>query len=112
METINATPVSFTDGAITEIKRLYTEQPTGKYLRVGAKGGGCSGLTYVLDFDVKETNDDLFEIDGIQCIMDKGQGMYLLGMEIDWDNGLNNRGFTFSNPNASKTCGCGTSFAV
>ncbi len=112
METLTAAPVSFTESAITEIKRLYTEQPTGKYLRVGAKGGGCSGLTYVLDFDVKETNDDLFAIDGIQCIMDKGQGMYLLGMEIDWDNGLNNRGFTFSNPNASKTCGCGTSFAV
>jgi iron-sulfur cluster assembly protein len=112
METLNATPVSFTESAITEIRRLYTGQPEGKYLRVGAKGGGCSGLTYVLDFDEKGANDDLFEIDGIQCIMDKGQGMYLLGMEINWDNGLNNRGFTFSNPNASKTCGCGTSFAV
>jgi len=112
METINATPVSFTASAITEIKRLYTQQPEGKYLRVGAKGGGCSGLTYVLDFDTKDVNDDLFETGGIQCIMDKGQGMYLLGMEINWDNGLNNRGFTFSNPNASKTCGCGTSFAV
>lgn len=112
METINTTPVSFTESAITEIKRLYAQQPGGKYLRVGAKGGGCSGLTYVLDFDTKGVNDDLFEIGGIQCIMDKGQGMYLLGMEINWDNGLNNRGFTFSNPNASKTCGCGTSFAV
>ena len=112
METINATPVSFTESAITEIKRLYTLQPEGKYLRVGAKGGGCSGLTYVLDFDTKDVNDELFETGGVQCIMDKGQGMYLLGMEINWDNGLNNRGFTFSNPNASKTCGCGTSFAV
>ncbi|MBK8089548.1 MAG: iron-sulfur cluster assembly accessory protein [Chitinophagaceae bacterium] len=112
METINATPVSFTESAITEIKRLYTQQPQGKYLRVGAKGGGCSGLTYVLDFDTKDVNDELFETGGVQCIMDKGQGMYLLGMEINWDNGLNNRGFTFSNPNASKTCGCGTSFAV
>ena len=112
METINATPVSFTESAITEIKRLYTQQPEGKYLRVGAKGGGCSGLTYVLDFDTKDVNDELFETGGVQCIMDKGQGTYLLGMEINWDNGLNNRGFTFSNPNASKTCGCGTSFAV
>jgi len=112
METINATPVNFTESAITEIKRLYTQQPQGKYLRVGAKGGGCSGLTYVLDFDTKDVNDELFETGGVQCIMDKGQGMYLLGMEINWDNGLNNRGFTFSNPNASKTCGCGTSFAV
>lgn len=112
METLNITPVSFTTGAVTEIKRLYTQQPQGKFLRVGAKGGGCSGLTYVLDFDEQGVNDELFEIDGIQCIMDKGQGMYLMGMQIDWDNGLNNRGFTFSNPNASKTCCCGTSFAV
>ncbi len=112
METMNLTPVSFTAGAVSEIKRLYTQQQEGKFLRVGAKGGGCSGLTYVLDFDEQGPNDELFEIDGIQCIMDKGQGMYLMGMQIDWDNGLNNRGFTFSNPNASKTCGCGTSFAV
>lgn len=112
METTNTTPVSFTASAVDEIKRLYTQQPEGKYLRVGAKGGGCSGLTYVLDFDEKDVNDEVFDINGIQCIMDKAQGMYLLGMEINWDNGLNNRGFTFSNPNASKTCGCGTSFAV
>lgn len=112
METINTTPVSFTASAVDEIKRLYTQQPEGKYLRVGAKGGGCSGLTYVLDFDEKDVNDEVFDINGIRCIMDKAQGMYLLGMEINWDNGLNNRGFTFSNPNASKTCGCGTSFAV
>ena len=75
-------------------------------IRVSVKGGGCSGLSYVLDFDTKEDNDELFDIDGIPCIMDKGQGMYLYGMQIDWDNGLSNRGFTFSNPNASKTCGC------
>lgn len=112
METMNAAPVTFTEGAVTEIKRLYTQQPQGRYLRVGAKGGGCSGLTYVLDFDEQTENDELFEINGVQCIMDKSHGLYLMGMEIHWDNGLNNRGFTFSNPNASKTCGCGTSFAV
>ncbi len=112
MEIMNAAPVTFTDGAVSEIKRLYTVQPEGKYLRVGAKGGGCSGLTYVLDFDEQTENDELFEVNGVQCIMDKSHGLYLMGMEIDWDNGLNNRGFTFSNPNASKTCGCGTSFAV
>jgi iron-sulfur cluster assembly accessory protein len=113
METINTTtPVSFTSTAITELKRLWALQAAGKCLRVGAKGGGCSGLTYVLDFDEQTANDECFEIEGIPCVMDKSQGMYLFGMEIDWDNGLNNRGFTFSNPNASKTCGCGTSFAV
>lgn len=112
METISMAPVTFTATALNELKRLSTEQLEGKYLRVGAKGGGCSGLSYVLEFDDKKENDEMFEIEGITCIMDKSHGMYLMGMQIDWDNGLNNRGFTFSNPNASKTCGCGTSFAV
>ncbi len=112
METISMIPVTFTATALDELKRLSTQQQEGKYLRVGAKGGGCSGLSYVLEFDDKKENDEMFEIEGITCIMDKSHGMYLMGMQIDWDNGLNNRGFTFSNPNASKTCGCGTSFAV
>lgn len=112
METISITPVTFTATAMQELKRLAAQQPEGKYLRVGAKGGGCSGLSYVLEFDEKKENDEVFEIDGLTCIMEKSHGMYLYGMQIDWDNGLNNRGFTFSNPNASKTCGCGTSFAV
>lgn len=112
METISITPVTFTATAMEELKRLSAQQTEGKYLRVGAKGGGCSGLSYVLEFDEKKENDEVFEIDGLTCIMEKSHGMYLYGMQIDWDNGLNNRGFTFSNPNASKTCGCGTSFAV
>ena len=112
METLSAAPVTFTVTAAAELNRLAATQPEGKYLRVGAKGGGCSGLSYVLEFDEKKENDELFEIAGITCIMEKSHGMYLYGMQVDWDNGLNNRGFTFSNPNASKTCGCGTSFAV
>ena len=112
METMSIAPVTFTATAMQELKRLAAQQPEGKYLRVGAKGGGCSGLSYVLEFDEKKENDEVFEIDGLTCIMEKSHGMYLYGMQIDWDNGLNNRGFTFSNPNASKTCGCGTSFAV
>lgn len=112
METLSVAPVTFTATAAAELNRLAATQPADKYLRVGAKGGGCSGLSYVLEFDEKKENDELFEIAGITCIMDKSHGMYLYGMQVDWDNGLNNRGFTFSNPNASKTCGCGTSFAV
>jgi iron-sulfur cluster assembly protein len=112
METISIAPVTFTATAMGELKRLAAQQPEGKYLRVGAKGGGCSGLSYVLEFDDKKENDEVFEIDGLTGIMEKSHSMYLYGMQIDWDNGLNNRGFTFSNPNASKTCGCGTSFAV
>jgi iron-sulfur cluster assembly protein len=63
-------------------------------------------------FDAATEKDERFEIEGISCIMDRSHGIYLAGMEIDWQGGLNSRGFTFNNPNASKTCGCGTSFAV
>jgi iron-sulfur cluster assembly accessory protein len=107
-------PVSFTTGAIAEVNRLMNEPgfDSTQRLRVGVKGGGCSGMTYVLGFDTATAEDDLFEIEGVPCIMNKSHGLYLYGMEIDWQGGLNSRGFTFSNPNASKTCGCGTSFAV
>lgn len=111
--TINA-PVTLTPNAVAEVKRLMGEEgfDTNKALRIGVKGGGCSGMTYVLGFDDQQETDDEFYIDGVKCIMNKSHGIYLMGMEVDWEDGLNSRGFTFSNPNASKTCGCGTSFAV
>lgn len=112
METTTSTPVTFTASAVNELKKVIAADNSNRYLRVGAKGGGCSGLSYVLEMDERMENDELFEVEGIQCIMDKNHELYLFGMEINWDNGLNNRGFTFTNPNASKTCGCGTSFAV
>ena len=114
METTIAAPVSFTQGAVDEVKRLMGEEgfDKSKYLRVGVKGGGCSGISYVLGFDDKTGKDETYEADGFNFIMNKSHGIYLMGMEIDWSNGLNARGFTFTNPNASKTCGCGTSFAV
>ena len=114
METTISAPVSLTTRAIDQIKRLMAAEgfDHSQALRVGVKGGGCSGMTYVLGFDAKNEADDEFEMDGITCVMNKAHGMYLMGMEIDWQDGLNSRGFTFSNPNASKTCGCGTSFAV
>lgn len=107
-------PVSFTPSAINEIKRLMTEQSydNTKLLRVGVKGGGCSGMTYVLEFDTATEKDKTFSIDDVPMIMDKSHELYLAGMEINWEGGLNSRGFTFKNPNASNTCGCGTSFAV
>lgn len=83
-----------------------------KQLRIGVKGGGCSGMTYILDFDQMKDNDEQFEVEGVPFIVDKSHGIYLVGMEVDWQGGLNSRGFTFNNPNASTTCGCGTSFAV
>lgn len=113
VNTINA-PVTFTSAAVEELKRLMGEEgfDENKKLRVGVKGGGCSGMTYVLEFALPTEKDELFEIDGIPCIIDKSHSLYLAGMEINWEGGLNSRGFTFKNPNASTTCGCGTSFGV
>ncbi len=107
-------PVKFTDTAIVEIRRLFENKVEGseKLLRVGVKGGGCSGLSYLLEMDERSERDEVFDIDGIPCLIDPAHSMYLFGMEIDWKNGLDARGFIFNNPNASSTCGCGTSFAV
>ena len=114
MQTAIDTPVTLTAGAVAELKKLINEPgfDNSQYLRVGVKGGGCSGMTYVLGFDQKSAADEEFDLNGITCVMNKAHAIYLMGMEIDWQDGLNSRGFTFSNPNASKTCGCGTSFAV
>ena len=114
MEMTITTPVTLTPGALAEIRRLMAQEgfDTTQVLRVGVKGGGCSGMSYILGFDHKEDNDNQFEVDGIACVMNKSHEIYLYGMEVDWQDGLNNRGFTFRNPNASSTCGCGTSFAV
>ena len=112
--TIVKKPVHLTEGAVNQLKRIYSEQNLGGEhgLRIGVKGGGCSGFSYVLGFDVQKDKDDVYEIDGMKVFMEKAHSIYLLGMEIDWVDGLNNRGFTFKNPNATDTCGCGTSFSA
>ena len=112
--TVVSSPVTFTAGAVKEIRRLMSEPgfDTTQSLRVGVKGGGCSGMSYILGFDKKADIDKEFEIEAIPCIINKSHELYLAGMEIDWSDALDNRGFTFSNPNASSTCGCGSSFAV
>lgn len=109
-----AAPVTLTQNAVKEVHRLMNEESfdNSKYLRIGVKGGGCSGLSYILGFDEKNPEDEVYEYEGLSFIMNKSHGIYLMGMQVDWQDGLNARGFTFSNPNASKTCGCGTSFAV
>ncbi len=114
MDTLAVAPVKLSANAIKEVKRLMNEAgfDSVQQLRIGVKGGGCSGMTYVLGFDNVEGDDDMFELDGIPVIMKKSHGMYLFGMEVDYQDGLNARGFVFKNPNASSTCGCGTSFAV
>lgn len=107
-------PVTFTEAAIVELKRLMTTENTSpeNALRVGVKGGGCAGMTYVLAFDKPTEKDKHYSIEGIPVIMDKSHGLYLLGMQVDFEQGLNSRGFVFANPNAKNTCGCGTSFSV
>lgn len=107
-------PITLTEGAVKQLNRIRVDQnvPEDYGLRVGVKGGGCSGFSYVLGFDVKKENDEVHEINGIKVLLQKSHAIYLLGMEIDWVEGLNNRGFSFNNPNASETCGCGTSFSA
>ena len=114
METLVSTPVKLTDSAVAEVKRLMREPgfDASQYLRLGVKGGGCSGMTYVLGFDKQEEDDEMFAIDGVPVVMKNSHGMYLFEMTVDFSDGLNARGFVFNNPNASTTCGCGSSIGV
>jgi iron-sulfur cluster assembly protein len=106
--------VKLTASTIAELHRLMNEDgfDRNQYLRIGVKGGGCSGLSYILAFEEKMPEDELVEIQGIMCIINPSHAIYLYGMEVDWGSGLDARGFLFNNPNASSTCGCGSSFAV
>jgi iron-sulfur cluster assembly protein len=83
------------------------------FIRVGVKGGGCSGLSYELDFDCDiKQGDQIFENDGLRIVCDKKSLLYLLGTELDYSDGLRGKGFEFKNPNAQRVCSCGESFAV
>ena len=88
-------------------------RPEGSFIRVGVEGGGCSGLSYKLEFDsVKKEGDQEFEDKGIKIMVDKKSFLYLVGTELEYTGGLNGKGFVFNNPNANRTCGCGESFSV
>jgi len=110
--TFTTAPISITSTALAQLERIRQEQniPADYALRVGVKGGGCSGFTYILGFDEVKPDDQRFTLGDLPVLMNKAHGLYLLGMEIDWVEGLNNRGFSFNNPNATESCGCGTSF--
>jgi iron-sulfur cluster assembly protein len=99
---------------INAIKLMAEDNsPEGSFIRVGVDGGGCSGLSYKLEFDhVMREGDQVFEDNGIKVVVDKKSFLYLVGTELDYSGGLNGKGFVFNNPNASRTCGCGESFAV
>ncbi|WKN29934.1 iron-sulfur cluster assembly accessory protein [Porifericola rhodea] len=107
--------IKVTDKAKEKIHALRTEEgySDNHNIRVAVKGGGCSGLMYDLIFDSKvEESDQVFEDQGIKILVDKKSLLYLLGTTLDFSDGLNGKGFQFVNPNATRTCGCGESFAV
>lgn len=114
MATVDTLSVSFTPSAMAELKDIQVQEGAGadKGLRVGVKGGGCSGLSYILEFDAPGAFDDIFEIDGLKVLLDKRHALYISGMQVDFQAGLNDRGFIFENPQAKTSCGCGTSFSA
>ena len=112
--TIKKAPITITERALAEVKTIMKDKnvPEGYGLRIGVQGGGCSGMSYLLGFDKAKEADETFDLEGVTLIMDKKHGMYVMGMEVDFQDGLNARGFTFNNPQAKSTCGCGSSFSA
>jgi iron-sulfur cluster assembly protein len=107
--------IALTERAVSEIRRIINEQKLGETtaLRVGVKGGGCSGFSYTLGFDDQISEvDQLNDIEGVRVVCDPKSFLYLNGTQIDFEDNLMGRGFKFGNPNASKSCGCGESFSV
>lgn len=109
--------ITINETALKHLEEIMKEEGIGvdtHYLRVGVKGGGCSGLSYIMDFDDNKTEqDELIEVsNGLRVIIDKKSVLYLFGTELQYSSGLNGKGFQWVNPNASRSCGCGASFAI
>jgi len=106
--------IEISDNALSEVRRMMDkEQVNAAGMRVGVKGGGCSGLSYNLAFESQaRTGDKVFERDGIKLFCDLKSYIYLNGTVLDYDSGLMGKGFVFMNPNAKKSCGCGSSFST
>lgn len=107
--------IQVTESAAKQIAHLKQSeaQPDEAFLRVKVVTGGCSGMSYKLDFDVNSLPDDkVVESNGVKLAVDKKSYLYLVGMNLDYQGGLNGQGFVFNNPNATRTCGCGSSFGV
>jgi iron-sulfur cluster assembly protein len=114
-----APPITVTEKAAAEVKRIIAEQPSGTtpekiYLRLRVVGGGCSGFQHKLDLDpqINEKLDDVFEFHGVPVVIDRRSLMYLAGATVDYHDDLNRRGFSITNPNAKSHCGCGSSFSM
>lgn len=105
--------IQLSENAKTEVQRLLGQEKPGSFLRVSVKGGGCSGLSYDVKFDhLEQPYDRTFDLDGVRVVCDSKSLVYLDGMTVDFSKDLVGGGFRFVNPNASGTCGCGTSFSV
>ena len=108
--------IKVSDIAKKKVVTLMEEEgfnPFNDFVRVGVKSGGCSGLSYELNFDSEKTeSDQVFEDNDVKIIVDKKSYLYLIGTTLDYSGGLNGTGFVFSNPNAQRTCGCGESFSL
>lgn len=108
-------PIVLTERAVAEVRNIMESNsiPETYGLRVGVKGGGCSGLSYTLGFDAEQREGDkIIEQDGVRLFIDGKSLFYLMGTQLDYTDGLTGRGFVFNNPQAAKTCGCGSSFGV
>jgi len=103
--------IELTEGARAEVRRLMAEQDQAG-LRLGIKGGGCSGLSYLLEFTEERDGDTVVEFDDFRVFLDRKSTIYLRGVTLDHQAGLDGRGFVFHNPQASNTCGCGESFSL
>ncbi|MAF77750.1 MAG: iron-sulfur cluster assembly accessory protein [Halobacteriovoraceae bacterium] len=110
----NKQVVELTDKAIEQVKQIFASEDKGPGmgLRLGVVGGGCSGLSYKIDFDQKKEKDNVQDYGDFQVYIDLKSSIYLKDVILDFKDGLNGKGFVFSNPNASNTCGCGESFSV
>jgi len=107
--------IKVSDSAKNQVDILLNDgsHPAGSFVRVGVKGGGCSGLMYNLEFDQEMGDgDQVFEDNGVKVVVDKKSFLYLIGTELQYSGGLNGKGFEFHNPNANRTCGCGESFSI
>ncbi|MTI88475.1 MAG: iron-sulfur cluster assembly accessory protein [Balneolaceae bacterium] len=113
-DVLTGEPVTLTQRAARQVEKIKENEDLDEnlYLRVAVDGGGCSGLSYKLGLDYRTDEDEIFENFGVEVIVSPKHLMYLEGIQIDYPDGLDARGFTFDNPNAVENCGCGTSFAI
>lgn len=114
MPSVTENVIHLTPSAVKEIKRLIQVQNMGDVaLKVGIKGGGCSGLTYTMSFQSENgPHDQVFEVEGLRVVVDAKSALYIKGTTLDFIDTLQESGFKFINPNAKESCGCGTSFSA